>query len=291
MKTFNLPLPTLGGKQLWSDLFFHVGWRIQRHCYTGTHRLLDPADIRRAWGTYEDCLAACPTDLRPDSPQLIILLHGLSRSKDSLGTLARQLTQEGYSVAALNYPSLTQSIQQHAEQLAQLLGNLQGIQQVSFVTHSLGGLVVRQLLADSSAPWRRRISVDRVLMLFPPNQGSHLADLLHQNPLFHLALGPSGQQLTTRGARQIPPLADRFAVIAGDIGNGTDDGTVKIRETWLPGAEDWLLLPAGHTFGMAKGSVIQAVKRYLATGSLRPSAALSSPGRRARMQPLRRDRA
>ena len=51
----NLRFPTLGGKQMWADERVDAGWRIQRHAWTGHHRLLDDGDVRRAWGRYEWC--------------------------------------------------------------------------------------------------------------------------------------------------------------------------------------------------------------------------------------------
>ena len=45
-------MPTLGGKVFWGDNFIYAGWRIQENVVTGHHRLLDPDDVRQAWGTY-----------------------------------------------------------------------------------------------------------------------------------------------------------------------------------------------------------------------------------------------
>ena len=53
----NIAMPTLGGKVFWGDNFIYAGWRIQENVVTGHHRLLDPGDVRQAWGTYAQCLA------------------------------------------------------------------------------------------------------------------------------------------------------------------------------------------------------------------------------------------
>ncbi|MDA1114700.1 MAG: lipase, partial [Planctomycetota bacterium] len=74
-------------------------------------------------------------------------------------------------VASISYPSTRRPIEAHAQQLAEVLEHLEGYSKVSFVTHSLGGIVVRRLLADRGA-WMQSKQVERLVMLAPPNQGS-----------------------------------------------------------------------------------------------------------------------
>src|SRR5262245_60679930 len=54
----NLAWKSLGGEQFWTDELVYGRWRIQRNEFTEHHRLLDPANVRRAWGTEEECRAA-----------------------------------------------------------------------------------------------------------------------------------------------------------------------------------------------------------------------------------------
>ena len=49
----NLKIPTLGGFIFWEDVAEIEGWRMQRNMFTGHWRLLDPRNIRCAWGTDE----------------------------------------------------------------------------------------------------------------------------------------------------------------------------------------------------------------------------------------------
>ena len=56
-------------------------------------------------------------------------------------------------------PTMHTVVARNADDLNQLIGNLEGVDRVSFVTHSLGGLVVRDLLAREGTPWRGRIAV------------------------------------------------------------------------------------------------------------------------------------
>ena len=47
----NVPFPTMGGEVFWDNLASVKGWRLQRNCVFGNCRILDPSDIRRAWGS------------------------------------------------------------------------------------------------------------------------------------------------------------------------------------------------------------------------------------------------
>jgi hypothetical protein len=272
----NLALPTAGGLQVWGDVLWDAGWRIQRHALTGHHRLLDPRGVRRAWGGYAACRAvherariACR--LVPPR-RLVIALAGIGRTRHALAPL-RAALGPGDALALLAYPSTRADLASHAAGLRQLLADLPGIDRVAFVTHSLGALVVRHALAAPAARhgWPR---IDGVVMLFPPNRGAALADRWHRWPHYRLVLGPAGQELTSAAASTIPRASDPVVVIAGGRGDGRgrnrwlagdDDGTVRVEETRLPEAREHLVVDAGHTFGMRDARVLAAVRAALAS--------------------------
>lgn len=54
----NLPFPTAGGGELWATLADWWGWRVQENVLTGHVRILDPEDVRKAWGPEEQLLPA-----------------------------------------------------------------------------------------------------------------------------------------------------------------------------------------------------------------------------------------
>ncbi|RKY17837.1 MAG: hypothetical protein DRQ55_14850 [Planctomycetota bacterium] len=275
----NLPLPTLGGAQLWADVFWHGGWRIQRHVITFHHRLLDADDTRRAWGTAEACRAVFE-QARADGRvpyqaphQLVLLLHGLGRTRGSLQGLDDALRREGLHTLALSYPSTRASIEEHAARISGLIEQLEGVQRISFVTHSLGGIVARALLARP-AGWRERLALGRVVMLAPPNRGSALAAALN-GLIFEAALGPSGQQLASDAIARLPAPPCPFGIVAAGRGTsdgynpllpGDDDGVVSVQEALLPGAADTLIVEGLHTFLMDNEDVHAATARFLRTG-------------------------
>ena len=272
-------IPTLGGRQLWADVYLYAGWRIQEHVVTGHARLLDPADRCHAWGRLRRCHDAF-RDIRhgvaPPGRHLVLLLHGLGRTKGSLAGLATALGAAGYEVAALSYPSTRRGIAGHADRLIRLLDALEYTERLSFVTHSLGAMVVRAALARP-AEWRRRIAVNAVVMIGPPSRGSVLAARLARlRPLAWLA-GPAIRDLAGEAARELPPPPAPFAIIAGGRGTATgynpllpgdDDGVLAVAETQLHGARDFLVVPQIHTFLTSHPETIAAALAFLRTHRL-----------------------
>jgi pimeloyl-ACP methyl ester carboxylesterase len=278
---WNLTTPTLGGKQLWRDSHVYAGWRIQENLLTGHFRLLDTGDTRRAWGTYAQCQAQLQQAkeseaLRPTGRHLVLLVHGIMRSGGTFGALEEALNERGYDAGAISYPSSRDTIENHAAGLAALLDRQEDSDTVSFVTHSMGGLVVRHLLARDDA-WQDHIKVQGVVMIAPPNQGSAIARTLKDLGPYRLIYGESGQELTPAEVALVPPLAHDFAIIAGGKGDGQgynpllsgdDDGTVTVAETRLDGAKNFLIVREIHGLISGHQATIQATVNFLTRGTL-----------------------
>ncbi|MEQ1571864.1 MAG: alpha/beta fold hydrolase [Myxococcota bacterium] len=279
----SVPLPTFGGKQLWGDVFLYAGFRIQQNVFTRHHRLLGPGDVRLAAGSYDHCHSRFErlADQRaavPQSDHWVLLLHGIFRSKDSFGPMTRALTAAGYEAHGVNYPSTRQGLNDHADQVELLLERARDVSTVSFVTHSMGGIVARVLLGRPDRPWRKRIAVNRVVMIAVPNQGSELATRLDQVTPFRAVAGPSLPELQPHRRDAIPVPDVPFGIVAGSRGDGQgynpllpgdDDMTVSVESTRLPGAEDFLEVRGIHTFVMVQPDVVEATVRYLRTGRFR----------------------
>jgi pimeloyl-ACP methyl ester carboxylesterase len=277
---WNVPSPTLGGMQFWADQAWFRGWRIQRNVFTGHFRLIDPVNYRRAWGSLENCQAALgkqkqAADLKPLSGRAVILVHGLIRSSSCFSAMRTALESEGDLVIPFDYPSTRVAIEESAEALNRVIESLDGIEEINFVVHSMGGLVVRQSLTARNDP-----RIRRMVMLGVPNQGANLANMLKDYRLFKTVYGPAGQQLIEDPGGFIaglPTPTFPFAVIAGGKGTasgynpwiaGDDDGTVAVSSTRLPGAADFLTVPTLHSFLMSDPTVIESTKRFLKTGCL-----------------------
>jgi pimeloyl-ACP methyl ester carboxylesterase len=280
---WNVPMKTLGGRQFWGDVRFFHDWRIQHNILDGHYRLLDGDDVRHAWGTREECerrLEEIRRDrkLPPMSGRAVILVHGLIRSSKSFDPMKAELEKAGYRVFGFDYPSTRVEIPAAAEYLKQCVASLDGMTEINFVVHSMGGLVVRASLRDDPDP-----RIGRIVMLAVPNLGARMANLLQRHTLYRLVYGPAGQQLIEDEdgfISQLPIPACEFALIAGARGTpagynplipGDDDGTISLACTRLPGAKDFMTVGALHSFLMSDPTVIAATVRFLRTGALRES--------------------
>jgi pimeloyl-ACP methyl ester carboxylesterase len=272
----NIPFPTLGGKQFWTDRYLNSGWRIQENALTGHARLLDPGNVRRCWGTYEACRAVferirADRRIEPYNGHLVILVHGLGRSRASLGGLERALKAAGYQVAAISYASTRRSVARNADDLNELIESLEGVDRISFVTHSLGGLVVRDLLARAESPWRKRIEVNALVMTAPPSRGSRMADVLQYVPPVNLILWRGLFDSRTSAVAALPAPDVPFAIIAAGRGGmgwnpilkGDDDLIVSVEETRLDGAADWMRVDGIHAFVMNYPDSIAATVDFI----------------------------
>ena len=206
----------------------------------------------------------------------VILLHGLNRSSDSLAKMARSLEAQGYTVWNKSYPSRERPIAELAKisiEPALAFCEERGIEQIHFVTHSLGGILVRYYLQDNAIP-----KLGRIVMLAPPNRGSEIVDKLKTYKIYQLFNGPAGQQLGT-DANSIPnqhqPIDGEIGVIIGNSTSdpwfswlipGEDDGKVSVASARLDEMTDFLVVSEGHTFIMQKDAVIAQVQTFLLQG-------------------------
>jgi triacylglycerol lipase len=210
--------------------------------------------------------------------ECVILLHGLGRTYRSMAPMARALAAAGYKTVNIDYKSREHSIEQLA--MAVIPKGLdrcstQGAGRIHFVTHSMGGILVRYYLSQ------KKISgLDRVVMLSPPNQGSEVTDALQDRAIYRWFNGPAGQQLGTGPGSFViglGPVRYPVGVIAGstyaffdfwlaDLMTGPNDGKVSVERAKVEGMADFLALPYSHPFIMKESEVIQQTIYFLQHG-------------------------
>jgi len=205
------------------------------------------------------------------------MFHALARTPASMAKMERALEAEGYVVLNCGYPSRTQPIEQLSlAAVAEALADerLRGCTKIHFVTHSMGGILVRYYFANKTDA-----RLGRVVMLGPPNKGSELVDVMKTWWLFREINGPAGQELGTDKdslPNQLGPVSFELGVIAGDRSvnwinscmiPGTDDGKVSVENTKVEGMKEHLVVHATHPFMMNNRRVITAVIAFLKSGS------------------------
>jgi pimeloyl-ACP methyl ester carboxylesterase len=283
----NIPTPTLGGKQFWADELVFWNWRIQKNVVTGHYRLLDENNVRYAWGNFEGCRAALDEIKKRDnlpsmSGKVVIVLHGLGRSRGNMSGMAKHLKDSSkYTVLTIGYPSAMAEVEQHAYGLARVLENLEGVEEINFVGHSLGNIVTRRYLFGQFADLpdcKPDPRIKRIVMVGAPNNGAQFAKLLTSNSIAEKLMIQPGLQLGVGWDALAEKLATpgvEFGIIAGGKGDGVgynpllegdDDLVVTVAETRIPGARDFLLVPALHTFMMDNETVQKATLKFLEHG-------------------------
>jgi pimeloyl-ACP methyl ester carboxylesterase len=212
----------------------------------------------------------------------VILLHGLGQSKRSMEKIGKSLSSLGYRVVNVGYPSTKYPIEFLADDILNDIierysKNPQS--KIHFVTHSMGGIVVRYYLKN-----HKLSNLGRVVMISPPNQGSEIVDSLGDSYFFKKLNGPAGRQLGTD--KHSVPLSlgsvdFELGVIAGNrsfnplysiIVPGPDDGVVSVERTKVTGMKDFLLLPQTHAFIMKSEDVIRQVIYFLEHGVFKKEA-------------------
>lgn len=231
---------------------------------------------------------------RAATADTVVILHGLGRTRWSMARLASGLERDGYRVVNLSYPSRTLAIESLAttwlpEQLR--ANGVEAASHLHFVTHSMGGIIVRLWLRDCGAP----ANLGRLVMLAPPNAGSEVSDHLNGFAPFRWFTGANGRRLGT-GATDLPrtlgpwPFASapsakvqapanamtevpaKAGLPAGGLAKAGDLGIIAgsfswnpLFSAWLPGPDDGkVTVAATHLAGERDHLVLRHSHTWLA---------------------------
>lgn len=147
---------------------------------------------------------------------------------------------------------------------------------IHFVTHSLGGIVVRMAIKQN-----RPEKLGRIVMLSPPNQGSEAVDNLKERWYYSLINGPAGQELSTAEnsvPNRLGPVDYPVGIITGDkqaffdswlldLFRGANDGKVSVERAKVEGMTDFIVVHQSHTYIMDSDYVQFETVNFLRKGS------------------------
>jgi len=283
----NVEAPTMGGMQVWSDIRVRHDWRIQRNVLTGHCRLLDEHNVRRRWGTKEQCLQeldllAAKQSIPAVRGRVVITLHGLGSTRRGLEPIGEKIREQGdFTVLNVSYASTRGDFAAHAATLREVLDGLEDVEQFNFVCHSMGNLVLRYCLGEcrEDESGRRILArLNRIVMLAPPNNGAQLAERFKNVTILEPLVGAAATRLAREGKEFTTQLARpdcEFGIIAGAVGDdaghnpllsGDDDLIVRVEETRLPGARDFVTVPTRHRSLLYDEKVHAYTLRFLTSG-------------------------
>ena len=205
--------------------------------------------------------------------QTVVLLHGLWRGWRAMQPLARALEQDGFSTLNIPYPSGRLPVSHLVSRIRAQIEKIPTDQPIHFITHSLGGIIARSILA-TDVPWKP----GRIVMLAPPNRGSEIVDWSRNHPVLHQLLGPAGRALGSEGLpNALPELPAHIeaAVIMGNrcpipifkkILAPENDGIVSAARGKITGLRGFSVIHADHTFIQMHPEAIRLCLHFLNTG-------------------------
>jgi hypothetical protein len=209
------------------------------------------------------------------APATIVLVHGLWMSGFQLKVLQHRLESAGnFRVVPYSYPTVSGGMADHARGLLELAGK-QRVDELHFVGHSLGGLVILRALelTDDLPP-------GRAVLLGTPSQGSRAAQGVARVVPFGKAI--LGAAVNTecvdctpreyKGHRDVGVIAGSMGVGLGRLFAtlpGDHDGTVLVEETYLPGSKDHIVLSISHTGMLFSTAVAEQAACFLRQGAFR----------------------
>lgn len=213
--------------------------------------------------------------------ETVILVHGLWTPAAVFSLHSRWLQRRGYRTRRFGYPSVRATLSQNAQALQRFITETSATD-IHLVGHSLGGLIILQLLANTPDTRLRR-----AVLLGTPCLDSHCARRLAKVAGMSSLLGRSIMEWLTRSShlpRSSPSPATtvfpepvlEVGVLAGTRGIGLglvvpglprpNDGVVAVAETRLPGAADFITLPVAHSQMLASRACATQIAAFLAGG-------------------------
>jgi hypothetical protein len=209
----------------------------------------------------------------------VVLLHGLGRTRRAMVPLEEAFQAAGYRTLNRSYDSRRHHIESLARavlgvRLAELRTWEPRPTRIHFVTHSLGGILVRWFANHIGLP-----EGGRAVMIAPPHAGSEAADALQPLLPAQWWFGPVLQELGT-GEGSVPlslgPVAGLdVGVIAGDRATypffarrfeDAHDGLVSVASTRVEGAVDAIVVPSSHSFIAAQPATIHQAVHFVEHG-------------------------
>jgi len=211
-----------------------------------------------------------------ENTECVVLVHGLWRSGFAMRSIAGDLEEHGYKTVSVDYPSTQKEIPDLVQH--HLLKSVDecvqtGAEKVHLVSHSMGGILIRQFLQDNTLP-----DGSKVVMLSPPNQGSELSEKFGDSWWYQWAVGPAGASLSTKQngiISKLKEIDEPVGIIAAyrDWSLWPDawlpqpnDGTVSVASMKLAEMDDFIMVNSGHALMRYSDEVQNQIRQFLSVG-------------------------
>jgi len=206
----------------------------------------------------------------------VYILHGYGGSLIQMDKINKGLKHEGYDTENYTYPGFKECIDSIGHDLFVKI-NHENYDSVSFVTHSMGALVVRSMYKYMD-PSIHFPFIFRFIMLAPPNKGTEVADFFSNSSLRSF-LGPNVVLMRTDSnsyAFKLPLPTCEVGLIVGVKGKkpwfnpfmpDDNDGTVSMKSAILGNEKEIVTVKSMHILMPLKKKVISLVVRFMKSGT------------------------
>ncbi len=206
----------------------------------------------------------------------IYLIHGFGGIGLELEKIRKTIDDKGFVNEIYTYQSLVNDVDSVGQNLFEKIRS-ENYDSISFVTHSMGALVVRSLYEhiDSLTVFP---FIHRIVMIAPPNNGSPVADFFAQFSFIKHIIGPNVNNLTTNpvtGAGKYPLPTCEVGLIAGSYAGkkgfnifikGDNDGVLIPENTKMGIEQDVVFVKSWHVGLLFNKKVIKLVMTFLDKG-------------------------
>jgi len=212
-----------------------------------------------------------------ENKEVVVLIHGYNKDHRDMLQLEEYLEIRGYDTVTVDLPLRFRSVE-HAtgifkEKMEPVLSSLKTEQQVSFVGHSTGGLVIRKYLDELE----NREMINRAVQIATPNQGSSLATLVSDISELWTSIFTTLESLEVENVEAMDLIEGDAIEIGAIAGNkstrffgrlleGENDGRVKVGSVKYPGLSDFIVIPYHHNEIHHQEKTAELVNRFLRTG-------------------------
>jgi pimeloyl-ACP methyl ester carboxylesterase len=172
----------------------------------------------------------------------VLIAHGWLGHAIQFRRLARRVTEAGFDVTVLSYPTMFAPFELAVERARRAAGSVAGVP-LHLVGFSMGGLVMRALAAENPP------GLASLLLIGTPNAGSPMADFAGR-----IAPTPALRRLMTTAPRLPEPAGIPVGCIVGS-GRGPlrflfgeeNDGRVSVSSALSVVHHDARVVPLSHT--------------------------------------------
>ena len=205
-----------------------------------------------------------------DDKEYIVVFHGVYGKLEDMNIIAEALSNEGYNVISIQYPTNTDSVEEITEKyIKPALDNIDKERKVNFIVHSMGSGVLRYYLKNNEVK-----NLGKVVFISPPSHGSALSD----NPVSSMLKEPLGKavsQFSMKKESFVNELGDPdypcYVMIGNKSNNpvysamipGKDDEMVPLNGSKLDTCDYKIIDKTTHTSILKDDRTISEIKKYL----------------------------